>query len=1273
MQQSPFVLKNEIAYGDTVATRTVIIDKTPPLKPLIESIIDQVDEHGNITADSTVTISNNNVYTNDNTPKIQGHAFNIGTAADSSNVIKLYLVVDGVVSSQAFATLPIAADGSWIYQYTQALADGNYTIQANQVDKAGNISTGSTFNLNIDTHAPELAVNTVANDLTTGDIEIDLKEIADGVTVKGHIDQVSTLITVEINGTKVTAIVDKNGNWTATFDSASLIGLNDGQNYPVKITAVDLAGNKSETTVTAHTHFGHSVEVQESAYKGTAIIVETDLLVANTTLKIPTDTVIVKGQTVVWDLINNVVTGKIGNEIVIEIKANANGKYEVVLSQGIDHTNSNVATIQIPIKSDGINSQLSIVVHDGEPVVSTPITVDMTEVGTITGTFVESFGIDSGYLQSVTIEGNTYLYNAITNTVTQSGTSKTVYAYNYSNDTNHILTVTTVHGNTVKVNMKTGEYEVTASGISAKAIVNEKPEASLGDTGGLLGTANVNVAGLIDLSNSQLYTVKDGNNNISKVVINKAALLNLDLGLHYAYSAAMAAEFGFKISTIVAVLLTPAQITITALDGKTMDVDRLNEFLGTVKLVSGLGQILDVKLLAGEGITVTDSNNATGSDTTVDVADVGVLAGLGELAKLQQSGILQEGTKAADIITGDKSLLSYDDRLYGYDGNDELYGGLGSDILRGGAGDDKLFGGVGNDILIGGKGNDILYGDDPNSLTRFSDVFKWEVGDQGTVTTPAKDIVKDFDKASVKEGGDVLDLAGLLVGEGRIGFSTGNLTNYLHFQLVTVDGVTSTEIRISTTGGYVGGYSSGAASKTDQIIILEGVNLIDGVNGYGQSVKYTDQQIIQDLLNKGKLNVDSANLNGDALTDQTIDMSASVIDNDGDIKNTGTSSIDTSKVPDQSFIINNVAPVTQADVGSLLGLINLDALGVLNLSKQYLTAYDLDNNLQTIEVKYQPFITLSLTPMQLAGSEILAKELGLRFSVINDDGILGLIAPSSKLVITAIGGVINNLAVNELLASIYLTAEDGTLLNGNLLNLDVINSISITATDTQGASSSSNVAQLLGLNLLNAGQFNSAKDHIIYGNDDDNSIIGTSGADRIYGLNGHDHIEAGNGDDIVRGGLGNDYIDGGAGNDLLIGGAADDILIGGLGNDILIGGEGADRYTGGEGTDLVIFELLDKASSTGGNGIDTWTDFSLTDGDKIDISSLLINFKDGSSDIKSFISVSYDQNLNSTTLKIDRDGSQVIGTSSHQSTGLLVLEGKNITIDELLNGNHLLY
>ena len=200
------------------------------------------------------------------------------------------------------------------------------------------------------------------------------------------------------------------------------------------------------------------------------------------------------------------------------------------------------------------------------------------------------------------------------------------------------------------------------------------------------------------------------------------------------------------------------------------------------------------------------------------------------------------GTAANDHIQGGAG----NDTLHGGAGHDILEGGLGNDILngndgndilRGGEGNDTLDGGAGKDILVGGKGNDFLTGGAD------SDVFRWEFADQGVKGAPALDTVTDFNNAAASAGGDVLDLRDLLQGETSLGAATGNLTNYLHFE---TSGNTTT-IQISTTGGFSGGYNAGAV---DQAIKLSGVDLTVG------GALNTDQQIIQDLLNKSKLIVD---------------------------------------------------------------------------------------------------------------------------------------------------------------------------------------------------------------------------------------------------------------------------------------------------------------------------------------------------------------------------------------------------------------------------------
>ncbi|WP_211186997.1 VCBS domain-containing protein, partial [Achromobacter sp. Bel] len=180
------------------------------------------------------------------------------------------------------------------------------------------------------------------------------------------------------------------------------------------------------------------------------------------------------------------------------------------------------------------------------------------------------------------------------------------------------------------------------------------------------------------------------------------------------------------------------------------------------------------------------------------------------------------GGTGDDIIYGQGG----NDTLYGDDGNDVLYGGAGNDTLSGGAGNDTLDGGSGNDTLIGGKGDDTLIGG------AGSDTFKWELNDQGSVGTPAVDTIKDFSNATIANGGDVLDLKDLLIGE-----KDGTLTQYLN---IHKEG-NNTVIDINTKGQI--------AQGADQKIVLENVDLTN--NG-----QMNNQAIINDLLQKGKLNVD---------------------------------------------------------------------------------------------------------------------------------------------------------------------------------------------------------------------------------------------------------------------------------------------------------------------------------------------------------------------------------------------------------------------------------
>ena len=95
----------------------------------------------------------------------------------------------------------------------------------------------------------------------------------------------------------------------------------------------------------------------------------------------------------------------------------------------------------------------------------------------------------------------------------------------------------------------------------------------------------------------------------------------------------------------------------------------------------------------------------------------------------------------------------------------------------------------------------------------------------------------------------------------------------------------------------------------------------------------------------------------------------------------------------------------------------------------------------------------------------------------------------------------------------------------------------------------------------------------------------------IKGTKKNDAFEGGKLDDYIDGKKGNDILDGKEGNDALFGSKGLDQLYGANGDDYLSGGSGDDILEGGSGADIFALSA----------GDDLITDFSLEDGDKIDI------------------------------------------------------------------------
>ena len=108
-----------------------------------------------------------------------------------------------------------------------------------------------------------------------------------------------------------------------------------------------------------------------------------------------------------------------------------------------------------------------------------------------------------------------------------------------------------------------------------------------------------------------------------------------------------------------------------------------------------------------------------------------------------------------------------------------------------------------------------------------------------------------------------------------------------------------------------------------------------------------------------------------------------------------------------------------------------------------------------------------------------------------------------------------------------------------------------------------------------------------------------------HGGDGDDYLKSSPNSHIYHGGNARDIIVGGKGNDRLAGGLDNDTLIGGGGDDTLIGDGGPDRLdsggsnilTGGVGADMFA------VSRTNNPGLDRVTDFSVAEGDKLQVNT----------------------------------------------------------------------
>ncbi len=736
------------AAGNTSGPATVTIDAVPPAVPLITSVTDD---------NPVATPLNSGDSTNDSTPTLVG-------SADQGSTINIF---NG--ATLIGTTVADASTGAWTFTPTTPLADGPYALTATATDAAGNISAPTAaFNLRVDTAAPADPIITVAN----------------GTTLSGTAEAGST-VNIDLDG-------DGNPEGTVTADATTGAwtyspagGLPDG--VVASVTASDAAGNTSgPATVT--------IDAVPPAVP----------LITSVTDDNPVATPLNSGDSTNDSTPTLVGSADQGSTINI-----FNGATLIGTTVADASTGAWTFTPTTPL-TDGPYA-LTATATDAAGNVSAPtaafnLTVDtVAPTATVAATALTD---DTGTAGDWTTADTTPVI---------SGTLSAALAPNerleVSIDGGATWTDAVVTGNTWQWfptgQLADGTYTITthvtdsAGNIGAVTTQNftvaqqAAPEAAVNEAGGLLGIADANLLGLIDLSAQQFFTASDYNENINSVVIRYGSVLGLGMQQLDA-STALAAELGLTFNVVDdpgTLFIGPTStLTISAVGGGPIDNLSLNELLGSITLEGGLLGV-SVSLLDAMTITATDTTGLSTTSTGSQLVSAGVLT---DLLGASQSSAIIEGDASGNTLTGSTG----NDRLYGYGGDDTINAGAGNDLVRGGAGNDILNGEAGNDVIIGGAGNDTMSGG------AGTDVFLWEARTNDGTGGNGADVITDFTVGTApgQAGNDVLDVSALLFGYAA------DANGPAHYQngVATID-----------AGDNIGQYLSATQQGADTVISID--------------------------------------------------------------------------------------------------------------------------------------------------------------------------------------------------------------------------------------------------------------------------------------------------------------------------------------------------------------------------------------------------------------------------------------------------------------------
>ncbi len=374
---------------------------------------------------------------------------------------QITIKVDGKVVGSTTSS----AEGTWTIESNATLADGDHQVEITITDKAGNTATSSQT-LTVDTQAPQLTVDPI-----TGDNRLSDNEAQQGLTITGTGEAGATILVKVGDGQAVETTVNLDGSWSVAVDKDTVETQvpTEGGDLTVTVTSTDKAGNSTTQDITVDYYQANNlVELSDNGLDQT----QSNALNLNgeggyyleqpQALLTTSNGDLVQWQGAGTDTLIGVANGK----EVIRIHVDNQGSYEVVQHLAVQHGAPGSATdyslnLDVPVYriADGQTSQqwLTLQIKDAQPelvgqekaLTTTDNVIDGQALKAVSPDGLQTFSVQLGEAK-VDVDLDTYQ-------ATISGGE--IFSYRVEQGENPILFLSTKAGETLQLNLKTGEYQ----------------------------------------------------------------------------------------------------------------------------------------------------------------------------------------------------------------------------------------------------------------------------------------------------------------------------------------------------------------------------------------------------------------------------------------------------------------------------------------------------------------------------------------------------------------------------------------------------------------------------------------------------------------------------------------------------------------------------------------------------------------------------------------------------------------------------------------------